>query len=87
MKQGAFDVPHVEDVPLVKQKEYLSVGISPKQLEHEFIVTAEQALPVNFKLDISHFFVGQYPRCSGPWLSTGGFKELFVAGDTRDKVR
>ena len=71
MKQGAFDVPHVEDVPLVKQKEYLSVGISPKQVEHEFIVTAEQALPVNFKLDISHFFVGQYLDVAGLTINRG----------------
>ena len=71
MKLAAFDVPTVEDVPLVKQKEYLSVGISPKQVDHEFIVTAEQALPVNFKLDISHFFVGQYLDVAGLTMNRG----------------
>ena len=59
IRLAAFDHPDVTEVPLVKQKEYMSMGLVPKQAEYYFHVSPELALPPHFTLDISHFLLGQ----------------------------
>ena len=71
MKLAAFATENVEDVPLAQQKEFFSIGMSPKQVTHSFLITAEQALPVNYKIDISHFFAGQYLDIRGLTINRG----------------
>ena len=71
MRVGAFDHPRVEEVPLVKQKEFLAIGQNPKQVEREFEVSRDMILPTNYKLDISHFFVGQYVDIAGVSVNRG----------------
>ena len=71
MRLAAFEVENFEDVPLTQQKEFYSVGMTPKQVTHSFTITAEQALPVNYKLDVSHFFAGQYIDIRGLTINRG----------------
>ena len=71
IKLVAFDHEKIDEVPLVKQKDYFSVGISPKQAEKEFYVSHECSLPVGYKLDLSHFSVGQWVDISGTTINRG----------------
>lgn len=71
MRLAAFEADNVEDLPLSQQREFYSIGMSPKQVTHDFLITPEQALPINYKLDISHFFVGQYLDIRGLTINRG----------------
>ena len=71
MKLAAFEQDSIEEVPLAQQKEFFSIGMTPKQATHSFMITAEQALPVNYKIDVSHFFLGQYLDISGLTINRG----------------
>lgn len=71
LKVVAFDHEKIDEVPLVKQKDYFSVGISPKQAEKDFYVSKECSLPIGFKLDLTHFSVGQYVDISGMSINRG----------------
>ena len=60
IRLGAFDQPDLTEVPLTKQKEFMSLGLVPQRAEYIFLTSPELALPVHFQLDISHFLVGQF---------------------------